>query len=464
MAQYAAKAKRSTDFRLGIRPELNVPAEIRKLDRGAVWGMDMYRAVRAGRIAPNFHINAVAGRGQNMRLLEVTGVGSFMLTEDDPELGRQFTPGREVETYSGIPELLEKTTYFLDNETAREEIARRGQERCLTDHSMERRAEWLDQILQDGLKNRSTAPPRPIRKPSLDDQIAAADALLARGDIAGAAQSAGALAQKHPANAKALTLLGRVAQAAGQPQRAAELFALARNQAGDAAPPAALKGIAPLQAAFPGVSFGHDVQCLGLGSTRIGQGSVVGDGTWINVCIRDNADRMIIGDFVLIGRRAVLSSGQRLEVGAFTIFGPNVYVASAEHQYQGNHLQPMMQTGIRDLGSLVIEENCWLGMNASAVGGFTIGRGSVVGANAVLRNSIPPFSIAVGAPARIVRMFNPVTEAWESVKSSADQERIEAARLEKPLPGRAEFLAQLKAANNGRPIPPIVAGRGEHMV
>jgi acetyltransferase-like isoleucine patch superfamily enzyme len=167
---------------------------------------------------------------------------------------------------------------------------------------------------------------------------------------------------------------------------------------------------------------------------------------------------------VLIGRRSHLSSGTHLEIGAFTLLGPNVYVASIEHQYEGNNLRPMLQTGMRDLGRLVVEENCWLGMNSVVSGGFTVGRGSVVGANAVLRESVPPFSIAVGSPARVVRMYNPATDKWEAASSAEDRARIEAARQKHPLPSRAEFLAQLHQANQGRAVPAIVGGRSEHIV
>jgi acetyltransferase-like isoleucine patch superfamily enzyme len=218
-----------------------------------------------------------------------------------------------------------------------------------------------------------------------------------------------------------------------------------------------------LDRAFPGVTFGHGVQCIGMGCVTIGKGSVIGDDAWINVCIRDGKTRLVVGEAVLIGRRATLSSGTYLEVGAYTIFGPNVYLSSAEHEYDGNHLRPILQCGIDDLGSVVVEENCWLGTNVVVTGNIVIGRGSVIGANAVVRQSVPPFAVAVGSPARVVKMLNPESSAWEPVKSAADIARIDQARATHPLPSRAQFLAALKAAAGGQGVPPIVAGRGEHL-
>ncbi|MSP26144.1 MAG: acyltransferase [Myxococcales bacterium] len=219
-----------------------------------------------------------------------------------------------------------------------------------------------------------------------------------------------------------------------------------------------------LSAAFPDVVFGHDVQCIGIGSTRIGPGSCIGDGAWLNVSLRDDSPRLVIGDCVLVGRRSVLSSGTYLELGAHSTLAPNVYLASVEHQYRGNHLRPLLHCGIRDLGRLIVEENCWLGMNAVITGDITIGRGSVVGANSVVRTSVPPFSVVAGAPARIVRMLNSITEQWEPVNSAHDRERLEEARIIRPLPNREQFHAQLTAANQGQSVLPIVAGRGEHML
>lgn len=547
----------SAALHMGLPKDARVSDALKRHDRGSVWGLDMYRAVRGGKIAPNFHIDLATTKNQNMRILETTGVGTFLMTEADPNLAATFAPGREVETYANPGELLEKCRYFLDHATEREAIAKRGQDRCIADHAMERRAETLAAILNEHTKGRAAqrpaaAPPTAPHAPEQDPQLAKAIAHLAGGRVNEAADIVNGMIQREPSNARAIHLLGRVAFLVGETASAAELFqtagalklppeflwvacgdlAAASYKAGrkddaltalrqayalapqvpeiasrlimllekngataevnllrarhpDApanvileslidighiggakpmtAKPAAQESSSDLSRAFPGITFGNDVQCIGTASIRIGAGSVVGDGSWLNVCIRDNAPRMVIGDFVLIGRRAVLSSGTYLEIGSHTIFGPNVYVSSAEHEYIGNHEKPILMCGVRDLGRLVVEENCWLGMNAVVDGNITIGRGSVVGANSVLRRSLPPFCIAVGAPARIVRMLNPVTNQWEPVAGEADVSRIEEARKSKPFPERAAYKATLDKQNAGRPLHPVVAGLGLHL-
>ncbi len=541
--------KSSRDFsaalHLGLPQDPRIPSELRPYDRGAVWGMDMYRAVRSGKIAPNFHIDLAASKGQNMRIFETLGVGSFLLTEQDASLAEYFEAGREVETYSSHGELVEKINYYLDHDVEREAIAKRGQDRCLADFAMERRAEVMASIVAEELKHPNV--PRHKRVPATDDVMAR----LRAGQLDEAASLLNAAIQKDSRDGRSLYLLGRVAFHAGQVPAALQLFQTALSMplpasiawacAADAAAafiklgspadavaslrkafalrpddhelaarlaallsatgateearlmaarlpnhiaigrppldllidlkhlettephPNTMTNTIDLTKSFPSVSFGNDVQCIGVNSTRIGYGSAVGDGSWLNVCIRDGSARMVIGDFVLVGRRAVLSSGTYLEIGAHTIFGPNVYVSSAEHEYVGNDTKPILMCGIRDHGSLIVEENCWLGMNAIVSGSLTMGRGSVVGANSVLRQSTPPFSIAVGSPARVVRMYNPESGQWESTATDSDRARIEAARLRKPLPERAAYKKLLDAAQGGRALDPLVAGRGLHL-
>jgi acetyltransferase-like isoleucine patch superfamily enzyme len=53
-----------------------------------------------------------------------------------------------------------------------------------------------------------------------------------------------------------------------------------------------------------------------------------------------------------------------------------------------------------------IEDGSWLGQNVVVLPGVTIGAGAVVAANSVVREDVPPGSVAAGAPARVVRMLD----------------------------------------------------------
>lgn len=66
-------------------------------------------------------------------------------------------------------------------------------------------------------------------------------------------------------------------------------------------------------------------------------------------------------------------------------------------------------------GAINIGNGCWLGQNVVVLPGVTIGERSIIGANAVVSNDIPPYSIAVGMPAKVIKRFNLDTNNWEKV-------------------------------------------------
>jgi lipopolysaccharide O-acetyltransferase len=63
----------------------------------------------------------------------------------------------------------------------------------------------------------------------------------------------------------------------------------------------------------------------------------------------------------------------------------------------------------------VIEDGVYIGERVAVLRGVRIGRGSVIGTNSVVTRDIPPYSIAVGAPARVIRSFDVETGVWKSV-------------------------------------------------
>ncbi|ETR67608.1 MAG: hypothetical protein OMM_05050 [Candidatus Magnetoglobus multicellularis str. Araruama] len=132
--------KFSTGFFLPpYKPGLLHP-EIDKFNFGARWGLEMYRALKAGRIVINAEIDLACGEAGNMRLFETTGVGAFLLTEYHDNIHQYFEPGVEIETFKNENEMIEKIHYYLKNDAKRESIAMRGHQRCLKDYSMEKKS------------------------------------------------------------------------------------------------------------------------------------------------------------------------------------------------------------------------------------------------------------------------------------------------------------------------------------
>jgi spore maturation protein CgeB len=120
---------------------------IRDRYRGEAWGLDMYRVLARSKIALNRHIVEAADNANNMRLYEATGVGTLLITDAKSNLSELFEPDEEVVTYANEKELVEKIGHYLEDDAARERVARAGQQRTLRDHTYERRMSELVTIL-----------------------------------------------------------------------------------------------------------------------------------------------------------------------------------------------------------------------------------------------------------------------------------------------------------------------------
>lgn len=210
---------------------------------------------------------------------------------------------------------------------------------------------------------------------------------------------------------------------------------------------------------YPNASFGSKVQVIGIKGVSIGDGTCIGDQSWLNVAIRDKNKRMNIGGNVLIGRHAVITTAEYLEIGDFCVLSPRVYISETDHVF--NDLsKPILEQGVVKGKKVIIEENCWLGINSVIVGDLVIGRGSVVAANSVVKSTVPPFSVVAGSPARIVKMYNPKTENWERVKDEDDVKRIERERKDFEIPSRIDYKEILYSNCKMKRVHPILAGRG----
>jgi spore maturation protein CgeB len=134
----------------------DLPSEIREYIRPPLWGMEMYKCLKSAKIVLNIHIDLAANEAANMRLFEVTGVGSFLLTDAKPNLAQFFEPGVEVETFHTTSEMMQKIRFYLDHPIERERISKSGQDHCLKMFSRQKYADLFEEIIMKALVNRST--------------------------------------------------------------------------------------------------------------------------------------------------------------------------------------------------------------------------------------------------------------------------------------------------------------------
>jgi galactoside O-acetyltransferase len=113
------------------------------------------------------------------------------------------------------------------------------------------------------------------------------------------------------------------------------------------------------------------------------------------------AETLTIGTGVSINFNVLIDSCQgSITIGDNVLIGPNCVLRAADHIFS-NPNKPIKTQGHRG-GNIIIEDDCWLGANVVILKNVTIGRGSIVGAGAVVNRDIPPLSIALGVPAQIV--------------------------------------------------------------
>ena len=86
-------------------------------------------------------------------------------------------------------------------------------------------------------------------------------------------------------------------------------------------------------------------------------------------------------------------------VGDYTLFAPNVVVATAAHPI----LPEIRKYGSQYNAPVHIGKNCWIGASAVILPGVTIGDNSVIGAGSIVTKDIPPNCVAVGNPCRVLR-------------------------------------------------------------
>ena len=128
-------------------------------------------------------------------------------------------------------------------------------------------------------------------------------------------------------------------------------------------------------------------------------------GRWLhigaNTAIRCHEGTLSVGDKSVLGRDNSINCYLDVEIGAAALFADHVYVSDFDHRFDALDV-PIKDQGIAK-ARVRIEPDVWIGTKVTIVRGVVVGEGSVVGANAVVTRDLPPYCVAVGAPARVIR-------------------------------------------------------------
>jgi acetyltransferase-like isoleucine patch superfamily enzyme len=127
--------------------------------------------------------------------------------------------------------------------------------------------------------------------------------------------------------------------------------------------------------------------------------------------INNGSGDVILGDRVRVGIGSVIIGPVRMGHGSG--LGQHVFIAGFSHGFadgtKNSSVQPLT------IKPTVIEDEAHVGANSVVVAGVTIGKRCQVGAGSVVTKDIPPFSVAVGNPAKVIKRFNEKSGLWEKV-------------------------------------------------
>ena len=149
------------------------------------------------------------------------------------------------------------------------------------------------------------------------------------------------------------------------------------------------------------------VRLVGEGRISIGRDVFVGSGAWLQVIgTEGELPTLSIGDGTSMAGGCIISAVRRVSIGRAVLLARNVYIADHGHAFEDIH-RPVLEQGVTGIDPVEIGDGAWLGENVVVCPGVRIGRGTVVGANAVVVRDVPDYSVAVGAPAKVLRTFGP---------------------------------------------------------
>jgi acetyltransferase-like isoleucine patch superfamily enzyme len=144
---------------------------------------------------------------------------------------------------------------------------------------------------------------------------------------------------------------------------------------------------------------GNVLEALREGRLEVGAGVLLEPGVWITA---PGSARVRIGAGTFLNKGVMVAAQELVEIGDHCMLANGCFVSDAGHRFDDPQ-KPITWQGFETKGPTRIGENCWLGANVVVTSGVTIGERCVIGANSVVTREVPAFSIAAGAPAKVIR-------------------------------------------------------------
>ena len=155
------------------------------------------------------------------------------------------------------------------------------------------------------------------------------------------------------------------------------------------------------------IRFSTRMDILPFNKFEIGSQSLIEDFSTINNGVGD----VKIGNNSIIGLSNVIIGP--VDIGNGVMLAQNIVVSGLNHSYEAINISPSKQPVNKK--KITIEDDVWIGANSIITAGVRIGKHAVIGAGSVVVKDIPPYSIAVGNPAKVIKAYNFETNIWEKI-------------------------------------------------
>jgi acetyltransferase-like isoleucine patch superfamily enzyme len=146
---------------------------------------------------------------------------------------------------------------------------------------------------------------------------------------------------------------------------------------------------------------GNVLEALRDGRLEIGAQVLLEPGVWLTA---PAPARIKIGAGTFVNLGVMVAAAELVEIGEHCMFANGCFVTDADHRFDDPD-KPVPWQGFIPKGPTRIGDNVWCGANVVITGGVSIGRRCVIGANSVVTHDIPAFSVAAGAPAKVLKQI-----------------------------------------------------------
>jgi acetyltransferase-like isoleucine patch superfamily enzyme len=129
---------------------------------------------------------------------------------------------------------------------------------------------------------------------------------------------------------------------------------------------------------------------------------------------RSFSPELKIGEGTAVEQFFHVGACELVDIGKNVLIAGRVYITDHNHRFSDID-KPILSQGIEPGGKVIIGDNAWLGEGCVILPGVTIGSHAIIGANAVVTQDIPPYTVAVGNPARAIKKYDAITKDWITI-------------------------------------------------